>query len=630
MASLNTLRTKYGIVLSVVIALVLVAFILGDQLSTRGRMSDADVKDNTVMVVDGKEIKQSDYYKYQQEYGLDGVNPDEMAQVLHERIVFDKYTAPAFEAAGIGYTEADKDVFLQMMAEQIQMTYPNLSKDEVTKVLEQEWNKRRAYFDIMATNQRASSIYAAGKYTNSLEVEDALRRELLAFDGHYVMLPYSAITCEEVTAEEIDAYYNAHRQENPRYNARTLKYVEFPIAASEADKATAEEAIRKADEAAKVENADIKAALSEVGGKIGTYTEVSTLDEKVAEAIKANKNYGPIFDENTNTWVAKYIVNKVDAPENFSYSAVTADNIAEANELVAKIQEANGDLSGFENVADGVINMNQLNERNADKFINVKVGDVFTYTHNNKHAAIKITALGEKKSYVLTANVDYKVAPSKETYDAITREADDFMAACGKTPEEFGEAAENRYITAQVSRTAYPSINNIDNSRNVAIWAYDAKVGQKKSWTANNVIYICMVTGIDSEKYIAKNERAIKSQLEKDKKFAVAKQSLTMDTEGVQSDKFTDVTTSGSGLDFALTNAIVRGKEGEPTYVKGGMGVYLFVIDNIDNVESLNSTDRETKRASMNQESMSNVARNFNGILLENVEVEDMRGVNEL
>ena len=40
MATLNTLRTKYGIVLSIVIAIVLLAFILGDQLSYRGNSGE--------------------------------------------------------------------------------------------------------------------------------------------------------------------------------------------------------------------------------------------------------------------------------------------------------------------------------------------------------------------------------------------------------------------------------------------------------------------------------------------------------------------------------------------------------------------------------------------------------------
>ena len=60
MASLNTLRTKYGIVLSVVIALVLLAFILGDQLSMQNRQSEIP-EDETILTVDGQEVKASKY-----------------------------------------------------------------------------------------------------------------------------------------------------------------------------------------------------------------------------------------------------------------------------------------------------------------------------------------------------------------------------------------------------------------------------------------------------------------------------------------------------------------------------------------------------------------------------------------
>ena len=59
MATLNTLRTKYGIVLSIVIAIVLLAFILGDQLSYRG--GNQEIVDDTVMIVDGNEVKASEY-----------------------------------------------------------------------------------------------------------------------------------------------------------------------------------------------------------------------------------------------------------------------------------------------------------------------------------------------------------------------------------------------------------------------------------------------------------------------------------------------------------------------------------------------------------------------------------------
>ena len=82
MASLNTLRTKYGIVLSVVIALVLVAFILGDQLSMQNR-TNAIPEDNTVMTIDGTEVKASEYAKYQELVRETGMNEDAKADYCY-------------------------------------------------------------------------------------------------------------------------------------------------------------------------------------------------------------------------------------------------------------------------------------------------------------------------------------------------------------------------------------------------------------------------------------------------------------------------------------------------------------------------------------------------------------------
>ena len=56
MASLNTLRTKFGALLSVIIALALLAFILS--LKTDMGFSDNDPK---VGVIDGDKIRYSEY-----------------------------------------------------------------------------------------------------------------------------------------------------------------------------------------------------------------------------------------------------------------------------------------------------------------------------------------------------------------------------------------------------------------------------------------------------------------------------------------------------------------------------------------------------------------------------------------
>ena len=287
--------------------------------------------------------------------------------------------------------------------------------------------------------------------------------------------------------------------------------------------------------------------------------------------------------------------------------------------------------------------MTNLSERDAEKFINAKVGDVFTYTINNKPAAVKVTELGKTDEFVLTANVNYEVKASNETYDAIVAESKALMNEAGNTPESFGAATKSmgKYPTERVvSRGTTPlqaqhSISGIEDSRNIAIWTYDAKVGDVKSWTSKNTIYVCMVTAINNDKYIANSESVVKREIEKDKKYAAAKQILTMESEGVESGNFAGVTFNGMSAgnvnDFSLVGAIARStKVGEPTFVKGNAGVYLFVVDQINNTEAVATADVEAKRKEMNEARKAEVERNFENYMMDGVEVVDQRGAGEL
>ena len=203
MASLNTLRTKYGIVLSVVIALVLVAFILGDQLSMRNK-GNAEIEDNTVLIINGEEIKQSEYAQYVQNYAVERMNPDYNAQAIYHRIAFDKFLNPAYEAAGLGFTASDEEAMFVEYTNNILANDPTaitMSKADFENAVAANWEQMKAMsggIDVSTTLVKAANTYAAGKYTNSLEVNEALRNANLSFDGHYVMLPYSAIEVEEV------------------------------------------------------------------------------------------------------------------------------------------------------------------------------------------------------------------------------------------------------------------------------------------------------------------------------------------------------------------------------------------------------------------------------------------------
>ncbi len=667
MASLNTLKTKFGFIISGLIAVVLVVFVLNlDQNSFRDQPTQEELAGHTVLTIKDAKVSQAEYANYKQEaaqspiveyykmmYRMNEIDPNIIASLAYENIMFDKFLHPAYQAAGLGYYAEDKATLRNIFTKNYIANLPNageMSAEEIANAINAEWSSMVSYGDIasMVTKSKALNAYAAGKYANSLEINETLRNANLTFDGHYVMLPYSAISCEEATAEEIEAYYMANRQENPNYGARTLSYVRFNIAASEADKANAEATVMAADAAAKGATGSkaIKEALRSVNGKVATYVAVSSLSEDEAKAIKAGENYGPVL--NHDTWTAKYIVSKVTAPESYTFSAITAESNTEAEALVEEIKAANGNLAELEagaNATTATIKMAELNESGAEKFVNAKVGDVFTYNYQNKPTAIVITELGKKDDFVLTANVNYAVVASPETHSEVDAKAKTLMNKAGKTPEAFAAAVQEMgtfAIPTIVKRDAdahrvNPVVNGIEDSRNIAVWAYDAKVGDKKSWSAKNVTYVCMITDINDEKYEVKNEAAIKRVLENEKKFNTAKETLTMDAnaEGAKSGKFEGVNFGsdfgGEMSDAVVATAIARStKVGEPTLVKGNTGVYLFVVDNINNTEAVVNADVDAKRKEINEARKVDIRTNLENYILDGVKVADKRGINEL
>ena len=667
MASLNTLKTKFGFIISGLIAVVLVVFVLNlDQNSFRDQPTQEELAGHTVLTINDTKVSQSEYAQYMQDaaqspiveyyrmmYNMNEIDPNIIASLAYENIMFDKFLHPAYQAAGLGYYAEDEAAVRDIFTKQYIANLPNageMSAQEIADAINAEWNSMVNFGDIASaiTKAKVMNAYAAGKYANSLEINETLRNANLTFDGHYVMLPYSAITCEEATEDEIEAYYKANRQENANYGARTLSYVRFNIAASEADKSNAEAAVMAADAAAKAatDSKSMKDALRSVNGKIANYVAVSSLSEDEAKAIKAGESYGPVL--NFNTWTAKYIVSKVSAPESYTFSAITAESNTEAEALVEEIKAVNGNLAELEagaNATTVTIKMTDLNERGAEKFVNAKVGDVFTYNYQNKPTAVVITELGKKDNFVLTANVNYEVVASPETHSEIDAKAKTLMNKAGKTPEAFAAAVQELgtfAIPTIVKRDADPHrtnpvVNGIEGSRNIAIWAYDAKVGDKKTWSAKNVTYVCMITDINEEKYEAKNEMAIKRVLENEKKFNAAKETLTMNSkaEGVKSGKFEGVNFGsdfvGDMSDAVVATAIARSsKVGEPTIVKGNTGVYLFVVDKINNTEAIVNADVEAKRKEINEARKVDIRTNLENYMLDGVKVVDKRGVSEL
>ena len=650
MATLNTLRTKFGLVLSILIGLVLVAFILGDQLSMQNRGAQIP-EDTTVMTVNGEEVKASKYAEYFEMYRDANLADDAKSDYAMQTAIFNLYTRPALEAVGLGVAEGDIKAYAKIFSEEAAAMYQMYGwpADQIKMMIQNQWVANLATLDMNLSYEKFTEAYTAGNYVNRLEVEESLRNANFTFDGRYVMVPYKSMPEVEVSEDEINAYYEANKAENKNYGARTLRYVTFEIAPTAEDMAAVEEQVMAVDAAVKEAKGDtnaIKQAVRAIGGKSDAYKLFTALDAKVADAVKAGKHYGPIFEN--NTWTASYIVSDVKAPASYEFEVATVDNVVKANELVEALKAVGGDFAKLEEAVETTTEtreMARMNESEAKNFIGTKVGDIVVISHNHKPAVAKITKLGDVERFVLTADVNKSVKASEKTNNDIVNNVEAFMAAAGESADSFNEAAnaaQYQVLVSTANRNDYVAmqgrergVRGIDNSRQIAIWAYDAEVGAKKYFYGENVIYVVMVASIDQNKYEFKNDMVISSMLKRDKQYEAIASQLAMgaEIEGAVEGKFSGVKFSDNMVDgkweSALVGVIARSREtGVETKVKGNNAAYVFVVDAINGELDPATFDAErTPEMTQRESKMKRVAVET---MTAKADVDDLRGEGEI
>lgn len=647
MATLNTLRTKYGIVLSIVIAVVLLAFILGDQLSYRG--GSQEIVDETVMKVNGYEVKQSEYFPVHDMYSqFQQLNEDAVSDRTASNIIYKQFLAPALEAAGIAVSQAEIDNYAQTFGEMTatQLRQYGWPDDQILPVVQNQWAMESIDVAQNLSMQKFAEILSKGIYTNSLEVKDQLRSENLTCDGRYVAVPYTTIANDaiEISEEEIQAYYEANRTKNNAYGSRLLRYVRFDIEASEEDKARIEEEIMALDAKVKAtaDEEAMKSAVRTAGGKVGTYKSFASLDSEVAEAFEAGQSYGP---ENVgNVWKANYLIADVQAPATFDFEVAEFSNMAEAEKVAEELKANGGDFTKLSTAVDAVADSRQLinmTETQAKNFIGCSEGDIFAFSNNGVPSVAKIIKLGDKERFVLTADVEKAITPGEKTIRAITREADSFEANIGDNIESFqaaADAAGRTIAMTNVNRNSYnPNYGmgrmagNIPNSRHMAVWAYGAEVGESKRFSIDGSIYVVMVASVDNDEYAVRNDAQIRQALLRDKKYAQLVEGLTMESaiEGAESGtfegvKFSNRTLSDGKGDATLVAAIASTTEtGVEQTVKGVNAAYVFVVDAING--EVDESAIEEQRTPLTTQRERTLLQSGAGMLASKADIEDLR-----
>ena len=672
MASLNTLRTKYGIIVSVVIILALLAFII-----SLGPEMGFGSNDPKVGEINGDKISYSEYLnEYETVKSFTGASEsteaesDALATATWRSLITKHLFTPSLQQVGLDVTEQERMAMIS--GEHLSQAYYTAFADPttgaydvqaVTSFLAQvstmpEYQSMWSFMNEQAVAERLMSKYMglvkAGTYANKLEVAQGVTAANESRNGRMVVLPYTNVdnSSVEITDAEINNYFNAHKHLYTKAPYRAISYVVFDVEPTSDDMLEIEnKAKTMGEEFAAAE--DIRAFIRKNMGTISTaYATADQLaeDEKV---LLNGEQYGPVLKG--NEWVMSRAVDTKMAPDSLGLSHIVLD--ATQTELIdslytalqggADFAEAARAHSSYAASAElggeiGVVPFSALTPELAEPLATAKKGDVVKVTVSGVTQLIKVTRADAAKKHVLVGSIAIPVEASSATRRDVHNIASIFSVDGKGSLDNFNAAASAAAVTPRVARVSQGerSIVGLDNSHEVVRWAYGADVQEiSEIFTLGNSYVVAMLTGIDDTEYMAVSDvsEVIRETLMRDKKFEVLKAKLAgsnidevAKTAGVEVTPFTNVKMNDYGVAMlplephlagSIANTTATGQLSAP--VKGYSNAVVFVVDEITKSETQTADAEKVRQMA----TLENNAYQLASIALQNMgEIEDLRG----
>lgn len=495
-------------------------------------------------------------------------------------------------------------------------------------------------------------------------------------NGSYVYVPYSSIKDEEVevSATEVEAYVNAHKEQFSTEEMRDIKYVSFDIKASQAD----EDALKD----------DLNYI---VPSFVKTENTTEFIEDQGTDIANDDKF---LFKNNLPTVVADEIFagNKgnVVGPYKFQNhlrlsKIVEFKNIpdsVQANHILVSYvgsRSADGEVTRSEEqaktLADSILKVVKRTPSkfavlaksvSADKSNSEKGGalDWFTYNqmvpefrdyafHNRKgsvgivktifgYHVIKITGQKNIQKAVKLATIAKKIEASEDTENTIFEKAEQlsYDITNGGSIDEL--AKENNYFVRSLVglKAMEDAVSGLGKNRGIVRWTFDAEtdVNSVRRFDLDKGYAVVVLTN-KTAKGLASASAAsgkVKPILIKEKKAALISAKMTgSDLESIASANDTSVksfsnvtmsapTISGVGIEPGVVGAIYASNQDQlVSNIVGVKGVFAIKVSKKETPTELLSY--EGARTSLAKQNQNKLSRELFNSLKELAEIEDNR-----
>ena len=613
MAVLETIRVKFGVVITVLIAVALLSFIVDPstlQSVTASMSSKYDVGE-----IDGKAISYTDFQEEVDKYTtltelMSGSSVQNEQQQISIRntaweSLINKYlfvknakkaglTVGEEEMLAIIAGEIESPLISQnpmffgengQFSKDVLVQFLNSIDSDATGGAKLYWDNLQSTAQTQQYYAKYMSLFTQSDIVNKLQLTDALAGNNNTFNVEFVMVPfgYAKDTTIVVADADIKKYYEAHKKFYKQQAGRDIEYVFYEVKPSTADVAAANEAFAK------------------------VYDEFTTT-QNMKSFLLANSDRK--FD---NTWYKAGELNKISKEVNdfaFTNGATVSETITKGNTFSAVRVIASA------MVPDSVyVKYVPASSENVDSLLNVvepmwitqtpgfedlmtaKVGSQVKLGGFVFNVLKTTTPVAKKRVAILEKNAE----ASKETVNGYYAQANTLATMSAGKYDSFRKAVDSLGVYAHpVSKMAEGTsrLGAVDGTKEITRWAFEAKKGQVSSiFTINNNYFVvAAVTGIYEEGYTPVNEVAssirniLYSKQYAEKKSAEVKESIEglTDLTAIAEKLGTTVSTkdgvafssfSSMGLDpmfigaaYASEDNVICGP------VAGNNGVYVYKV----------------------------------------------------
>ena len=559
MAVLEKIRVKFGLAISIIIALALLSFII-DPSTLESALNSMSSKYDVGQIA-GKSISYTDFQAEVDRYTtineLLGASRDEETQKqirnaawqeMLDRYMFVENAKDAGITVGedemlslmsgeyVSPALAQNPVFMDengvFSADRVKAFIQNVDADESGQ-LRTYWN----YVQNTVHNQQYYAKYGALFTTsgsdNALQLAQAVEEGNTTADVDYFMVYYplndvdSTITASD---DEVRAYYKAHKDLFKQKANREIEYVVFEVVPSAADIAATSDAMTEAfDEFATTDN--MRAFLlknSDHGQDNYWYKagELATVNAELDNQIFAGNKLTQIITDGNTFYAGREMASKMMPDSAFvKHILLQGENAAQVADSLVNVLKKGGNFANLAatysadqgSAADGELgSIGWMTQTymipGFEDVFDAKVGAPYVLTTQYGTHVVLVSNKTKPVAKKQVAILEKTALASKETFNSFYSQANTFATLAGGSYEGYQKALDSTKVYSHQATITEATANYgaIDNAKEVTRWAFDNKPGKTSNIITvdNNYFFVATVKEANKEGYASVQKMA--------------------------------------------------------------------------------------------------------------------------